>query len=99
MHWNPTGLQDKWKEVVEQRDMLKRQLRVSLTSLVTTRAQMELERKTLSKLSERTCMALDASASAVEQPQGHAAANTRGHDTESSALRSPTLRLHHLQFP
>ena len=78
--------------------MLKRQLRVSLASLVTTRAQMEYERKTLGELSERTFLALDASASTVERSRRHAAATTRVHDTESSALPSPALRLHQLHL-
>jgi predicted RNA-binding protein len=50
------GVIERFKDVVEQRDLLGKQLRVSLKQIVSMRAQMELERKTLGELSERACI-------------------------------------------
>jgi hypothetical protein len=63
-------VRERFKDVVEQRDLLGKQLRVSLKQIVSTRAQMELERKKLGELSERAWMALafDASNFAPVQP-------------------------------
>ena len=49
----------RWREresqLVEQRDLLQAQLRASLTTLLSTRAQIAYERKSLDQLLERTC--------------------------------------------
>ena len=82
---------ERFKDVVEQRDLLGKQLRVSLKQIVSTRAQMELERKTLGELSERACMALDASAMHASTMHALPEVTTRGHDIESPVLQSPAL--------